>query len=325
MKITTDLSPVDMMIYISTFLNTWEKQLSLKLVNKAWYITVESEEMKGEEKLLIPFRKSLLTQLIEDKSTNPVAADFFIREISMLQGNAVSKSMNHLYLRWLTWALFTGGTAGGIAYLSWCINAIKKILRPLQWQFFDVYSCSQWWQGSGSRPDLQWLFKRCLGMALPPETQNEICYQISLQAQEELCSSNFIGDKAGLSVLVIALFVMLYLCFPSCRLDLNLSLKNLYKNTEIRHKVIDILQHLLGNSFNSFESSTILRALRESYPEETQTPPLKITIHQSELETPFLSQTDSAFFAGQNAFLTTEEQKIHFDSSRTSKCACIIL
>ena len=53
-----------------------EKQLSLKLVNKAWYITVESEEMKGEEKLLIPFRKSLLTQLIEDKSTNPVAASF---------------------------------------------------------------------------------------------------------------------------------------------------------------------------------------------------------------------------------------------------------
>ena len=43
----------DVMIYITSFLNIWEKQVALRLVNKNWYNFFESQEMMTEQKLII--------------------------------------------------------------------------------------------------------------------------------------------------------------------------------------------------------------------------------------------------------------------------------
>ena len=205
-----------------------------------------------------------------------------------------------------------------------------SLLKLLQRQFAEN-NCPQWWNDNVDSTD-SWksLFIHCLG----PDfhnwgNQNGICYQILLRAQGQLCSTDLINeDNSGavLALMFFSLALVVMLCIPPCGgLNVN-DYKIFYKNREIQEKVIRVLKYLLGTSFSKSYDKVLL-ALQELYPQEIQTDPVEIKVHQSELEMPLLSlnQSGSTFFGEQKTFLASEEQKNHLNSSRTSKCMCIIL
>jgi hypothetical protein len=323
---------VNIMQYISSYLNLWEQMLALKLVNKKWYLLVNKFDSKLDHKQ----RWGILEPLVKDEKNFGLIAGFVYQQIASQKPKIVSSHTRSTYLTLGVLAGIPTAFLGALAYFSFAIHTGKQFARDLyNNQFIDTCE-PEWCDKNIAVVACKTYFKICMKEDLSTYNQKDFCEYLLFQAQQTLCSPAFRGDIAGVvlfTVLSLIACVIACVIVPNiCKGDSCIPLAT-FRDLRLNKKIINLLYLVLKvRTINGDDPlSDVLEKLEGLYQEIEDTTPIEICVIGDEKETaktriedlkePLLPKPSKSGFSD----FFSMPKTVSRDSSWSSKCMCIIL